>query len=211
MSVIGTATVACPNCGRQQDARLVQSINARTAAEVKAQLLAGDLNVLVCVACGARTQLAATVLFVDPDADYTAQVVPGDDPAVAHAIALMAAAGVMGTRRVVPSLNALVEKVKLLDAGLADWAIEMTKVLLLATLADQDLDRVMLFDHVDRGAQRIHWVRFDGPGAPVPVASPLAAYERLLGRPGVQPPRSEARIDRAWAVGAVQAMISNVN
>ncbi len=211
MSVVGTAHVACPNCGHPQDAKLVQSINARTAPETKAQLLAGDLNVLACVACGARTQLAATVLFVDPDADYTAQVVLGDHIAVEHAISLMVAAGVTGTRRVVPSLNALVEKVKLLDAGLADWAIEMTKVLLLATLEEQDLDRVMLFDRVDREAQRIHWVRFDGPGAPVPVASPLAPYERLVGRAGVQPPRSEARIDRAWAVGAVQAMIANVN
>jgi len=210
VSVTGTVRVACPACGREQAAQLVQSINTRTDPAAKAKLLAGELNVLAC-ACGARPRLAATVLFHDPDADYTCQVVVGDDAAIEQAIALFQAAGVSGTRRVVPSVNALVEKVKLLDAGLADWAIEMTKVLLLATLEARDLDRVMLFDHVDRDAQRIHWVRFDAPEEPVAVASPLAAYDRLIARPNLVPAAAEARIDRAWAVAAVQAMIANVN
>ena len=210
MSIAGTARVTCPACGRTQDAALVQSIHTRSDPEAKRKLLAGELNVLAC-ACGARTQLAATVLYRDPDADYTCQVVIGDATEVARAVARFEVAGMTGTWRVVPSLNALVEKVKLLDAGLEDWAIEMTKVLLLATLEPQDLDQVMLFDRVDRDAQRIHWLRFDAPGVATAAASPLAAYDRLRARAGVRPSRSEVRIDRAWAIAAVQTMIANVD
>jgi hypothetical protein len=107
----------------------------------------------------------------------------------------------------VPSLNALVEKVKILDAGLDDWALEMTKVLLLATTGD--LDRVLLFERVDRAAKLIHWVIFDG--APHAVASPLDAYDRLAARTNAKPAITELRIDRAWAVAAVQAMIASAN
>jgi len=206
MGIVGKARVRCPACGIEQDGELVQSINTRSDAAVKRRLLAGELNVLAC-ACGKRTQLAANVLFHDPDADYYCQVVPGDEAAMAEAAAAFRAAGAAGTQRLVPSLNALIEKVKILDAGLEDWAIEMTKVLLLATTGD--LDRVLLFERVDRDAGVIHWVMFDG--APRPVASPLGAYDRLVARTHGKPPATELRIDRAWAALAVQAMITNAN
>src|SRR5262245_52122180 len=133
MVIRGTARVTCPGCGKAQDCELVQSINTRTNPADKQRLLAGELDVLACE-CGKRTQLAARFVFHDPDADYYCQVVPGDETAVRDAVAAFAASGATGTRRIVPSLNALVEKLKVLDAGLADWAIEMMKVLLLASI-----------------------------------------------------------------------------
>ena len=206
MGIVGTAHVRCPACGATQDGKLVQSINTRTDAAAKQRLLAGELNILAC-ACGKRTQLAAKVVFRDPDADYTCQVVPGDEPAMAEAAVAFRAAGMTGTLRLVPSLNALIEKVKILDAGLDDRTIEMIKVLLLATTGD--LDRVLLFERVDRDAGVIHWVMFDG--APRPVASPLDAYDKLVSRAHDNPSSNELRIDRAWAALAVQAMIANAN
>src|SRR4051794_26999534 len=132
MAIVGLVRVRCPACDREHEHQLVQSINARREPEAKQRLLAGELNVLDCT-CGRRTQLAATVLYHDPDAELWCQVCPGGEPAMAEGELAFRAAGATGTRRLVPSLNALVEKVKLLDAGLEDWAIEMTKVLLLAS------------------------------------------------------------------------------
>jgi hypothetical protein len=82
-------------------------------------------------------------------------------------------------------------------------------VLLLASRTPPDLDLVLLFDAVDRAAGVIHWLLFD-PGQPAPVrlASPLVAYERLVERAGRAP---GMRIDRAWAVEAVRAMIADAN
>ena len=208
MSVTGTVHVACPGCGREHDVTLVQSINAVKDADAERTLLAGELNVLAC-GCGKRTQLAANVLFHDPARGVYVRVVPGGEPAaIEQAAAQFRAAGATGPQRIVPSLNALIEKVKILDAGLEDWAIEMTKVLLLSTVGD--LERVLLFDHVEDAT--IHWVLFDAGGrAPRAMASPLSAYARVAGREASRPASSQYQIDRAWAVTAVQAMIAAAN
>jgi len=207
MGVTGVAQVECPGCGRTQDVTLVQSINARTEADAKQKLLAGELNVLAC-ACGRTTQLAVTMLFVDPDADYYARVVP-DETKLAEAESLFRASGATGRQRLVPTPNALVEKVKILDAGLEDWAIEILKVLLLATLGD--LDRVFLFDRVDRAAGLVHWVLFDeGARSARTLESPLAGYDRLVAT-AKPPSASERQIDRAWAVAAAQSLIAGAN
>lgn len=208
MSVTGTVHVTCPACGREHDVKLVQSINAARDADDKRSLLAGELNVLAC-GCGRRTQLAANVLFHDPARDFYVRVVPGGEPAaVAEAAAQFRAAGATGPQRIVPSLNALIEKVKILDAGLEDWAVEMTKVLLLSTIGD--LERVLLFDHVEDAT--IRWVLFDADGrAPRSMASPLAACARIADRDASRPGPLDYEIDRAWAVAAVQAMIAAAN
>lgn len=210
MSVVGTVRVACPGCGAEQEVRLVQSINARKDRAEKQQLLDGELNIVTC-ACGRRTQLAGELLYADPDADYLARVCTEDtEEAFDRATALFRASGATGRQRLVPSLNALIEKVKLLDAGLDDWAIEMTKVLLLAS--EGDLARVLLFDRLDRDAGVIHWILFDEDHeAPRTVKSELEQYERLAAHAASKPSADELQIDRAWAVGAVQQLIAAEN
>jgi hypothetical protein len=208
MSVTGVVQVECPACGRAQDVTLIQSINTRSEPEAKSKLLAGELNILAC-ACGRTTPLFTTMLFVDPDADFYVRVCPGGEAQVAEAISLFRASGASGRLRVVPSPNALREKVKIVDAGLDDWAIELLKVLLLATLGD--LDRIMLFDRVDRETGVLHWVLFDVTNtAAQPHQSPLAAYARVVAT-AKPPPATEMQIDRAWAVTAAQALITGTN
>ncbi len=207
MAIRGTATVACPACGKRSDCELVQSVNTRQQPGDKERLLAGELNVLRCE-CGRRSQLSANLLFHDPDAEYFCHVVPGGNAAMNSAAAAFAVAGASGTQRLVPTLNALVEKVKILDAGLLDWAIEMNKVLLLASMGE--LDRVLLFDACDE--KLLHWLLFDEDGrAPEPVSSPLASYEKLAEREHGKPKHGELRVDRAWAMSAVQEMIAGAN
>ena len=205
--IVGVTRVRCPGCDREIEHKLVQSINTQADPAVKAQLLAGELNVLTC-ACGRRTQLAATVLFHDPAAAYWCQVCPGDERAMAEGAAAFGVAGIGDTQRLVPSLNALVEKVKLLDAGLEDWAIEMVKVLLLASRPERDLERVLLFDRVE--GNTIQWLLFDS-GRPLTMTSPLAAYGKLAARTHARPGVRDRRIDRAWAVAAVRTMIAAAN
>lgn len=205
MVIRGTTRVRCPACATEAEVTLVQSINPRDNPADKKRLLAGDLNVLDCKSCDKRTQLAANVLF--QEGDYYCQVVPGGETAMNEAEAAFAVSGVSGTQRLVPSLNALIEKVKILDAGLLDWAVEMTKVLLLSSIGE--LDRVLLFATVDRDKRVLRWVLFDEDGrSPEPVSSPLEAYEKLSARPQAVTGR---RIDRAWALDAVKAMIADAN
>jgi hypothetical protein len=208
MQVTGSIRARCPVCGAAQDCPLVQSLDARVHPDAKQRLLSGELNVLACE-CGARSTLEATVLYRDPDAEYTCQVVPGGEAAMVQAVEVFRSSGIGGTQRLVPSLNALVEKVKLLDAGLDDRAIEMAKVLLLASRGDGELGRIMLFHAREDGVLR--WILLDDAGEARLMASPLSSYARLAERVELQPQPTELRIDRAWAVDEVRAMIAGAS
>ena len=202
VKITGTARVTCPACGRDRDASLVQSINTQNDPEAKQKLLAGELNLLVCD-CGRRTQLVSELLYYDPIGELSIYVSPesGKGDQVFESV------GAQGTQRLVPSPNALVEKIKIADAGLEDWVVEMVKVLLLASLPEPDLDRVLLFDRVED--DRVHWVMFGT--APREMQSPMAAYHRLAARTQARPKPTERRIDRAWALEAVQQMMKGGN
>lgn len=161
---------------------LVQSINARADLDARRRLLAGELNVLACT-CGRRTPLAAALVYVDPVHDFYCQVVPRDD-GLAKAIAAFRAAGATGNQRIVRTQNALVEKVKVLDAGLLDWAIELARV---------GLGEVW-FDHADDHA--LHWLVRERVIRG--IATPRADYDRLA---ALSPPKpDEYVIDHAWAL-----------
>lgn len=205
MKITGTAHVTCPACGREHDVTLVQSVNTQEHPEAKQQLLAGEFDVLACE-CGVRTQLVAELLYVDPVANLYVTVAPTDE-AMEKGEQAFSAAGATGTQRLVPSLNALVEKIKIADAGLEDWVVEMVKVLLLASRAEPDLNAVLLFDRAEGDV--IHWVMLDDSARA--MQSPLAAYERLASRTQARPKASELRIDRVWAIAAVQKMMRDGN
>jgi len=205
VKITGTAHVTCPACGREHDVPLVQSINTTDDPDAKQKLLAGEFDVLDCE-CGKRTQLIAELLYVDPIANLYLQVAPTPE-AMSKGEAAFAAAGATGTQRLVPSINALVEKIKIADAGLEDWVLEMVKVLLLASMAEPDLNRVLLFDHSEGDV--IHWILL-GDDARA-MQSPFAAYERLAARTQARPRSTELRIDRVWAIAAVQQMMRGGN
>ncbi len=219
MKINGTASVSCSVCGLTADYPIVQMINPATDPANHARLLRGELNLAEC-SCGKRTQLAANVVFHDPVAKILCHVCPEGEAAMQRAeqafSASFAGAGAGaeagGLQRIVPSLNALVEKLKIAEAVLEDWAVEMTKVLLLASIPIDDDDRVMLFVRADEATDRIHWLLFDAYGEnPAPLTSPLPAYHRLVATSGGAPPADQRRIDRAWAIEAVRQMIASGN
>ncbi|MBS1150324.1 MAG: hypothetical protein H6Q89_2022 [Myxococcaceae bacterium] len=207
MSLVANTQVTCPACGKSSAVALVRSINTQTDPAQKAALMRGELNVLSCE-CGKRTPMAADLLFHDPVAGFFCQVCVGDAEAIAKSKLAFEESGVAGDRRIVRSMNALMEKVKLLDAGLKDWAIEMVKVLLLTTLENPNLDEVLLFDGVDRSAGTLSWLLFRaGQTGPQFLRSPLASYERGLDQWRAAAPGSQLEIDRAWALASLRKVM----
>jgi len=182
--ITGKVEVRCPACGTAQDAELVQSLNTRDQPAAVQRLLAGELNVLACITCGKRTPLTVTMLFHDPVRQFYCQVVPGD---LAKAIAAFRASGAQGTQRIVRTQNALVEKIKILDAGLLDWAVELAKL-----AAD---DGPLLFDRAD--GDELHWIVVDRVVRG--VASPRSAYDQIA----TQAPPDGYVIDRDWALASL--------
>ncbi len=207
MSLIANTEVVCPQCGKSHSVSLVRSLNTLKDPMQKAALLRGELNLLLCE-CGKRTPMAADLLFHDPDAGMFCQVVVGDEAAITRAKLAFEESGVTGDRRIVRSMNALTEKVKLLDAGLKDWAIEMVKVLLLTTLDKPSLNEVLLFDGVDRERQTLSWVLFRSEQTAAQfLSSPLAAYEKGLEQWRLAAPGNQMEIDRVWALAALRKVM----
>lgn len=216
MKIEGTIPVSCAACGRTSDHPLVQLVHAQDLPEAKARLLGGELNVARCD-CGKLTALACELVYQDPGSGLLCHVCPGGEAAMVRAEAAFQAAfgaalGGYPVQRVVPSQNALLEKIKIAEAGLQDWAVEMLKVLLLASISVDDDDRVLLFAGADREQQVLRWLLFDRRGeVPSMMSSPLASHERLVATAGAPPAAQVRRIDRAWAIEAVRAMISAAN
>ncbi|GEM_PF-1264570 len=208
MSLVSNTEVACPSCGKKSPVALVRSVNTQKDPSQKAALLRGELNLLVC-SCGKKTPLAADLLFHDPVAAYFCQVCVGDAEAMTKVKLAFQESGVSGDRRIVPSMNALIEKVKLLDAGLKDWAVEMVKILLLTTLENPSLNEVLLFDGLDREKGTLSWVLFrEAPGAAQFLSSPLAAYDKGLEQwSGAAPSAAQVEIDRVWALSALRRVM----
>ena len=208
MSLLSNTEVVCPACGKSRPVALVRSINTQTDSSQKAALLRGELNMLACE-CGKRTPLAADLLFHDPSRAYFCQVCVGDADAITRVKLAFEESGVAGTRRIVRSINALVEKVKLLEAGLEDWAVEMVKVLLLTTLEEPTLDEVLLFDGLDRQKGTLTWVLFRPPKSePRFLESPLGPYDRGLPQwRAVAPASGQVEIDRVWALSALRKVM----
>lgn len=173
----GAVEVRCPQCGTAQTVSLVQAIDGRTDAQAKRELLAGTLNVLACASCGKRTPLQVTVVYTD--GRLTVQATQD----VAKAKAAFAASGVTG--RIVPTLNALVEKVKLHDAGLADWAIELLKVQLSSS--------PLWFDRLD--GETLHWIVAERVMRG--LATPRSEYDAIVAS---REAPAAVIVDRAWAV-----------
>jgi hypothetical protein len=207
MAIKDTVRVRCPQCDKEQDAEIVQSLNARADKAAVERLLQGELNLLTCV-CGKRTPLAANVFFHDPDEDFYCHVCP-NAASEARARAAFAEAGASGTQRLVPSMNALVEKVKILEAGLQDWAVEIVKLLLLGSVEETNLNRVLLFDR--REDALLAWIALLDDGAARALSSPLEQYARIEEQAELRPQPSELQIDRAWATVAVRALIHSQN
>ncbi len=186
---------------------MVLSINRQRDPSLREELLNGGVNFVVC-SCGKRTGLATHMVYSDDEGEFLCQVCVGGEASMAEALGHFKTLGTTGTHRLVPSRNALVEKVKLHEAGLLDWAIEITKLLLLASRGPGEVNRVLLFERVDEKHQMLHWVLLDESGQPKPVASALEAYTRGVEQWGDFAPReTEHRIDRLWALEAWQRIL----
>lgn len=209
MSLASSTSVKCPACGKLAEVDLARSVNATRDPSLKEQLLKGTLNRFVC-ACGYAVRLESRLLYTDSERDFFCQVAPGGDADVADAIAAFIKLVPGGTKRVVRSRNALLEKVKLLDAGLADWLIELVKVLLLTTLG-RDVNQVVLFEAVDRTAGQLSWVLFeDSRSAPKFFTSPLTPYERGFEKwQQAAPAPNVFEVDRHWAVQTMRTLMAS--
>lgn len=164
MSTFVAATVTCPHCGHAHERQVATSVNAVRSPWLREAILDDSFQREPCEACDHEMVLVVPFLYVDFDRDILIGVYPlshGGDWASLEREALVAF-----TTNVVEStsgfarrlsadvrvrtafgLDALREKIMILEAGLDDAAIEAVKLQLLATRDDlcRDPDSPLLF------------------------------------------------------------------
>jgi CpXC protein len=163
--------IRCPQCGRDQDVELYESINVQTAPELKQKLLANELNAVTCVQCKLTFRVDKPLLYNDPERRLMIYLVPMAEADYEE-----------GERQFTDSLHRLnhllpdtvpapevalvfdrselVERIFLSDAGLNPRIIEYIKHLIYSRNLQQ-LDparKALLFDVQDSTPDRLRFV-----------------------------------------------------
>lgn len=148
MSMFTTISMACPQCGTENQIDVFQSVNADRRPDLKRAILAGDFQTRSCNSC-------ASVFRPDPDFNYLdgaagiwvsarpiealaqwdAEILrAADDFALAYGERAGAAAREIGANlkaRLTFGWPAVREKIVIADAGLDDVAVEAMKLVIL--------------------------------------------------------------------------------
>ncbi len=131
-------TVVCPGCATPGPMRLYSQLDAALEPALKEELLRGRLSVFACPKCGRASRIVHPLLYVDASRELLVQLDPEGTVDVAALAAKLPADGGARARvsRVVRDGNALIEKVRIHDAGLDDRVMEVWKLLLAVTHAE---------------------------------------------------------------------------
>lgn len=121
-------TRKCAKCGLESEVHPHQVINVGAEPELKAKVLSGELFLWTCPGCGFTNLLSHPTVYHDP-AQKILVWLAEDDFAARKAEAVFDASEELHgyCSRIVGSVGELIEKVKILDAGLDDCAVEMCK------------------------------------------------------------------------------------
>ncbi len=172
MSQSTQQAVACPECGAISTATLWQSVNVTLNPELKEQVFSRELFEHTCPQCGETTHLFYPLLYHDQDRHLLIWMLPPDERGEVSLdpLSMNAQAKIFPTYRLrlVASLNALLEKIMIFDAGLDDRAVELLKELLWQDgAADPTFPRELFFFSqvvVDtEGARHLEMVQLQPP------------------------------------------------
>lgn len=137
----------CPRCGAAFEVEAVAAINTERDPELKERLLSGELFLRECPHCGARTLAKFPLLYHDPSERLMIWLSDGSADTEARMQAAVTGNDFEGyTGRIVDTPGALIEKVKIFDAGLDDICLEMAK---FVTRQELGKDADLLFFGLD--------------------------------------------------------------
>ena len=77
MTMVETETIACPACKKKQAVDVYQTINAMENPELVQKLMAGEISVLTCTACGHVAQDSYSAIVQRSPDGFEDTVLPG--------------------------------------------------------------------------------------------------------------------------------------
>lgn len=205
MSKRKTEAFSCPHCKNSSAREIVESINIDLHPEMREQV--EDLSCFAwkCPVCDRTSLVVDPCLYHDMANQFMVWLSPDGSPPDASGFDPLAGY----TLRWAESLNAFREKIRILERGLDDRAIELMK-LILAMQLQRSLDIVELVFHAfdeRTGAFRFAAVLSDGAEQYVAMQGETYAriardvQERLF-----TPARDFIKVDLDWATSALELL-----
>lgn len=76
MSVARTIELTCPECDREEEVEVHQTLNPTIEPDARRQLFEGEINVFQCPACQTRVYVGHPLLYQDMEREFAVQFVP---------------------------------------------------------------------------------------------------------------------------------------
>ena len=137
--------VVCPMCGEMAKAEIYTSVNATTDRGLRDRVLDGSLFAWSCPSCGYSARLTYPILYNDMKNRFMVYLIPKIDRfRLCDSELEEKYANLRNiTKRVAPDFNSFKEKIFILESGLDDMAVELTKVAISQTVSKKlDGERV---------------------------------------------------------------------
>ncbi len=168
-------TVVCPHCREELECKPVDHINADLEPKLKEKVRDLSCFRVVCPNCGESVLVMQPCLYHDMSNRFMVWLRPEEGELPKADIGHIKGYAL----RVVDSLNAFREKIRILEYGLDDRAVELMKLLLYMQLG-RDLDVVeLLFHEIDEAASEFRFVAVLSDGSEQYASMPGALYQRL--------------------------------
>lgn len=195
----------CANCSYKHQAESLPLINVQENPSLKEKVMDGSLFVWECPCCGRRNLLKFQTVYHDPSRRLMVWLLPEGEKAPEAVEAAITQLEDYTLRRVTDP-GALMEKVKIAEAGLDDAAMEMCKYVTAMEMYKKNPDNAIM-------EATFRFVRLEGADNDILLAFPLGnqmqvvnigfnVYEdarAILSRnPEAAPGRGFASVDRNY-------------
>ncbi len=161
MSINTTENIKCPKCGQLTEQTVWHSITVSDSADLKADLLAGKVNMFHCPSCSHTALVPTPMLYHDEEKSLMISFSPSDDENMKKQLfeeikKTSKESGELDNLadynlRFVCEYNSLLEKVLIFENGLNDKVIEVLKVLILMQKPDKSDNMTALFGKAEEG------------------------------------------------------------
>ena len=141
MSINSSETIKCPQCHQINEVNVWHSITVSDSADLKKDLLSGNVNMFLCPSCSYKALVPTPLLYHDEEKALMISFSPCTDEETKNKLfneikQTSAQSGELDNLtnynlRFVYDYNSLLEKILIFDNGLNDKAIEVLKVLIL--------------------------------------------------------------------------------
>ncbi|MBQ9877417.1 MAG: CpXC domain-containing protein [Bacteroidales bacterium] len=145
------ATYTCPVCGASNTVDIHPLINVSADPELKAKVMDGSLFVWECSSCGRMNLARYTTLYHDPEQKMLILLSDGNPDNEQALVKAFSDAGETDgyTARLVSETGALIEKVKIFEAGLDDRVMEMCKYVTCMEMGSEQALKFFRLDGAD--------------------------------------------------------------